>query len=700
MATVKKRKLEGRASGSSTPPAVVEKALEKAVEDGPWQTKSETRFTRVLPSRNSKRRSVDEVDAKQAQGNDIDGDDGGSGSEPSGRRAVKQHSSFKPTKTKLQRKAGGRLVLATSEAERLLVLGSYGVRVRAGEATIAGAILSPSDDVQWVHAPHCHAVPVLRTAEDTVLELQPHPAARGLRQLARLNPAFGRLWNETLPQDTDSGRAGKYPASFQIIYTSEDAPKRAVMQELVAPGAWNKKLSGLAAARRKATPVIFLCGPKSSGKSTFGRLLANRFITDRGGARNRPWSSVMVLDLDPGQPEYSPPGVVSLSRISTPNLSPSFCHPTLTPTQGQIRAHAIASVTPALDPSHFIECALDLFAHYQRGPDAKSPLIINTPGWVQGTGLDILSELITALRPTEVLYMSQDGPSETVSTLQSAAAATNPPIPFTPLPSQPTDTAPPRTSLHLRTMQTMSYFHLSQTLAQTATAAATQTWDPAPLTALPPYRVRYTTGFRGILCYDHQPAASLLAEAINGTILALVKVESTRAFRDLLLPPNSSPPAFQPLTTETSPTTQSKTKTKTKTNNKTSNKQPEPPIPLIPNPQGRTLDPRHSRLLGLVLVRGVDAARHELQLLTPLSRDTVSALDGDELVLVAGRFDTPSWAYAEDLCRRRGGGAGEEGVEDGEEGEAEVPWVEMLHGSQKRAVGSKVWRVRRDLGRS
>ena len=29
-----------------------------------------------------------------------------------------------------------------------------------------------------------------------------------------------------------------------------------------------------------------------------------------------------------------------------------------------------------------------------------------------------------------------------------------------------------------------------------------------------------------------------------------------------------------------------------------------------------------------------------------------------------------------------------------------VPWVETLQGSQGRGVGSRVWRVRRDLGRT
>ncbi len=98
-----------------------------------------------------------------------------------------------------------------------MILGSYGIEVRQGEATIAGAILTPADGVQWVHSPHCHAVPVLRTADDTVLELQPHPAAKGLRELGQLNPAFANLWNES-SQTTDS--RSKSSPTFQIVCVS------------------------------------------------------------------------------------------------------------------------------------------------------------------------------------------------------------------------------------------------------------------------------------------------------------------------------------------------------------------------------------------------------------------------------------------------------------------------------------------------
>ena len=446
-----------------------------------------------------------------------------------------------------------------------------------------------------------------------------------------------------------------------------------------------------------------------------------------------------VLDIDPGQPEFGPPGVISLNKLSLPNLAPSFCHPALEPVRGQLKAHAVAAITPAQDPTHYIECALDLVAHKQATLGSKCPLIVNTPGWIQGTGLEVLAELVKKIRPTEVIYMSQDGPEETVDSLTAACGTA---IPFVTLPSQTTSNTS-RSSLDFRTMQSLSYFHL-----QWSSLATDYTlWDPTPLTALCPWRVRYRgseRGFVGILCYDHQPGASLLAEAINGMILALVQIESHAAFRDLLSPEKSSSSSMKIDLDNDDGNDDRNSRIITTSEETTIPKTPEG-IPLIQNPRGKTLDPRHSKCLGLVLIRGIDTGRGELQVLTPIPEDLLfeaEATSGNNnanpakkkknnLVLVAGKFDTPTWAYAEDSYLQaaakagtkksptQGGGSqltqGEEGgnedmdVDEGESesesemeehDEGDIPWVERLHGSQRKAVGSMVWRVRRDLGRN
>lgn len=128
--------------GVSSASSAVEKAPEpeqgaedaKDAKDATQERRSETPSTRPIPSR-SKRRS-----AEEPVSDSVDVDKGGSGyvwpgylaslqrvantkspatprSDSAGVVPVKQHSSFRPNKKNLQRKAGARLVFTTPEAE-------------------------------------------------------------------------------------------------------------------------------------------------------------------------------------------------------------------------------------------------------------------------------------------------------------------------------------------------------------------------------------------------------------------------------------------------------------------------------------------------------------------------------------------------------------------------------------------------------
>lgn len=94
------------------------------------------------------------------------------------------------------------------------MLGSFGIRVIRGEVNVAGASFRATEAVHWVHAPSCHAIPVLRCAEKTGLELYPDPCARSLRQLGRLSPLFRKMWNE--PTNSTNKRPIS-EATFQIV---------------------------------------------------------------------------------------------------------------------------------------------------------------------------------------------------------------------------------------------------------------------------------------------------------------------------------------------------------------------------------------------------------------------------------------------------------------------------------------------------
>ncbi|KAF5988200.1 polynucleotide 5'-hydroxyl-kinase GRC3 [Fusarium bulbicola] len=491
------------------------------------------------------------------------------------------------------------------------------------------------------------------------------------------------------------------------VQTPEDAPKKCIIQELDSLAAWNRKLSSLVTtSREKPSLSTLICGPKSAGKSTFSRLFLNRFLTDR--SHRQTLRGVVVMDLDPGQPEYAPAGTLSLVFATKPNLGTPFTHLGIRDAASNVvRCHSMASVTPASDPDLYLACAVDLFETYNKS-FVGVPLIINTPGWILGTGLDLLCALVRMMKPEEVLYMSEDGPSETVDALRAAAETT-----FTELPSQQSEFTS-RTAAHLRAMQTMSYFHL-QELALTTTKQTDHNqrlkWNPSPLSFRPPLLVRYSSkkGIFGLVSYDYQCPPELLADTVNGLVLAAVEIEDVKAFSGFTQD-------------QVSADTSSKL-TKLDAASKDEDLQivsssPEG-IPFIPNYNDATLDPRYSRTIGLVLLRGIDTKSHTLQLTTPIPAEEFKRIksQGRDIVLLHGKFDTPSWAYTEDLYERAGADEGNDTIlevtdedtdDDRSEAEpedvdrvsdlTEVPWVEVLKGSQKRPVGSRVWRIGDDGG--
>ncbi|KAK7951033.1 Polynucleotide 5'-hydroxyl-kinase [Apiospora aurea] len=602
-------------------------------------------------------------------------------------------SNFQPTKSNFKKKAGGKLYLQLSGGERLVILGNYGVRVTSGEVTLNGALLKAADKTHWVCAPQCYALPVLRCPDETAIELSPHPGAGNLGKMGRLSPLFRRIWNNDIV--ADANEKAKQP-TFEILFTSADGPKKATLFDLVSPPEWNRKIDQLVATSQKKPVSVMVTGPKSSGKSTFGRLLTNNLLTYYStSTKRRHAQGIVVLDLDPGQPEYCIAGQIGLVHVTEPLLGPSFCRPLPGSGVNILRSHTLASMSPASDTSLYILAAIDLFNHY-RNRLGNCPLVINTAGWVQGIGLDLLTSLVDALRPTDLVYMAP-GPVDIVRSLQESAQGV-----FTQLPSQTTQNSS-RTAAQLRTMQTMSYFH-----AETVPKVH-PTWNVSPLTMVAPWQIKYSgpsQGILGIMCYGYQTPPNLLADAINGTILAVVEIENPMAFRyglseDAMDLDSQPPSSSQGLTTVSTPEG----------------------LPFIN--VATTLDPKYSQTIGLALVRGIDVENNILQILTPISDEKIEEINEKQgqIVLVSGKFDPPTWAYTEDLYYgSRTESTGENGsgdimeVEDDEElnpsfveeeqqdevdlVSTSIPWIEVLRGDEKRGAASKVWRVRRDLGRT
>eukprot|EP00884_Botryococcus_braunii_P005046 jgi/Botrbrau1/14542/Bobra.0212s0009.1 len=147
---------------------------------------------------------------------------------------------------------------------------------------------------------------------------------------------------------------------------------------------------------RARAPVIAVCGSKGVGKSTFGRLLMNRLLPKTG--------CVAFLDTDCGQPEFTVPGLVSLSLVE--EAISGLPHEHL---RRPWQAIFVGDISPQTDPLRYIKAVQQLYSSWcqevQTWPGPCPPLLINTNGWIKGIGYDTLCSLLQSVALTHVLLL-------------------------------------------------------------------------------------------------------------------------------------------------------------------------------------------------------------------------------------------------------------------------------------------------------
>ncbi|URE14088.1 Pre-mRNA cleavage complex II protein Clp1 [Musa troglodytarum] len=180
--------------------------------------------------------------------------------------------------------------------------------------------------------------------------------------------------------------------------------------EVIIPLDWAEVAEEISRAS-SPPPVVFICGPKNSGKSTFSRYLLNVLLPRHG--------KVGYLDTDVGQPEFSSPGCLSLTLVdqTIPGifLLLYFILYLMNPcNRATERCFFFGDVSSKSDPKAYLDCTFNLYdyfirVHYQPNelnhPGKALPLIINTPGWVKGTGFDLLVEKLRYISPRQVVQI-------------------------------------------------------------------------------------------------------------------------------------------------------------------------------------------------------------------------------------------------------------------------------------------------------
>ena len=91
---------------------------------------------------------------------------------------------------------------------------------------------------------------------------------------------------------------------------------------------WDIAVSSIldALSSKNKNPRLAVAGGKGVGKSTFTRFIINRLLQSNIKMDSTPISTVLYIDLDPGQAEFTIPGCLSITKVTRPVIGPNFSH--------------------------------------------------------------------------------------------------------------------------------------------------------------------------------------------------------------------------------------------------------------------------------------------------------------------------------------------------------------------------------------
>lgn len=158
-----------------------------------------------------------------------------------------------------------------------------------------------------------------------------------------------------------------------------------------------------AASAGSSGPVVLVTGAVDTGKSTLCSYLVNRAVAQETPAADRPPMAVSLVDVDVGQSGITCPGTIATT----------FVRECPEPDEDLVAAVPLTfffgdkTVTPATQERYLDMCSdvkrcLDLVGE-QHTEFATGGTIINTMGWIEGLGLQLVTQLVDVMRVTDVV---------------------------------------------------------------------------------------------------------------------------------------------------------------------------------------------------------------------------------------------------------------------------------------------------------
>ncbi|KAI8605872.1 hypothetical protein EDD21DRAFT_331493 [Dissophora ornata] len=414
---------------------------------------------------------------------------------------------------------------------------------------------------------------------------------------------------------------------------------------LKLPQSWKDAMQALVEAtvdengrRVKRPPVSVVCGGKKMGKSTFSRLILNRML-------NR-YRKVAFIECDIGQSEFTPVGMVALHIVETPALGAPFTHP-----RQPYRAFFVGNSTPRDDPDYYMACIKELIKtyygevshtrcwadmdddyHSDEDDDEHIPLIINTQGWIKGTGYDLLLQLLDYTGPSHIFGFHSPSlgdsnlPQSFFSTLKEQAMMSGHQHPsfyyVAAVVLGEDNTLSPFTKYHPadhRALALLSYFYLKQGEAGGLGIGdgGSLTWDfNQALVVRRPWCWDWSQAKGVWILFDQVPASQVL-HVLNASLVALTGDKENPDSDDDSRPSAISQQQFASANGVSGRTTS--------------------PLNYFPLGQYPPPPPEHTTCHGLAIIRSIQPSTHTLHILTPIPQSKLKKCNG----IVKGAIHMP-----------------------------------------------------------
>lgn len=243
------------------------------------------------------------------------------------------------------------------------------------------------------------------TPQEHELRLEvPHSASIYLTLLSGAAEVFGtvldlgervRISGQKIAVFSWAGATVRVEGTPEVVYQSEDTPMAQYLNvhETLEARRTQAKAGGTAG------PRAMVVGPTDAGKSTLCKILLNYAV--RAGC------SATYADLDVGQGAITVPGSIAATPVEAP-IDVEEGLPTDAPLVYYC-GHVTPSDNPAMYKHAVDRLAAVLDARAERDDGARTAgLVVNSMGWVEDLGYELLLHSINAMRADVVLVVGEE----------------------------------------------------------------------------------------------------------------------------------------------------------------------------------------------------------------------------------------------------------------------------------------------------